>query len=69
MQLKQTSIIKVSGIPCNLNSINMVFAKRHMACKNVTNVVFVNARKVAMNWSLEATFANYIRMYLVAKCY
>ena len=47
----------------------MVFAKRHMACKNVTNVVFVNARKVAMNWSLEATFANYIRMYLVAKCY
>ena len=33
--------------------------KRHMACKNVIYVISSNARKVGLNWSLEATFVNY----------
>ena len=31
-----------------------------MACKNVTNVVLSNTRKVDLNWSLEVAFAKYI---------
>ena len=33
--------------------------KSPMACKNVIYVVSSNARKVNLNWSLEAAFANY----------
>ena len=35
-----------------------------MACKNVTNVVLSNIRKVNLNWSLEVAFAKYIWVYL-----
>ena len=35
----------------------------HIARRNVTNVVFSIIRKVSLNWSLKATFANYIQMY------
>ena len=35
-----------------------------MTCKNVTNVIFSNTRKVGLNWSLDATFANHMWMYL-----
>lgn len=33
--------------------------KHHMAFKNVTYVLFLNARNVNLNWYLEVTFANY----------
>ena len=42
----------------------MVFMKTSHGTQNVTNVVFLNARKAGLNWSLEIAFANYIWMYL-----
>ena len=42
--------------------------KRYMACKNVIYVVFLNAWKVGLHWSLERTFANYIIFLLKFKC-
>ena len=33
--------------------------KHHMACKNIIYVLFLNARNVNLNWSLEVIFANY----------
>ena len=40
-----------------------------MACKNVTNIVFLNTIKVGLNWSLEAallTTSRFIYKMLVA---
>ena len=34
--------------------------KRPTCSRNVTNVDFSNIRKAGLNWTLEATFANYI---------
>ena len=54
----------VSDSDCNIVNLAWYLWKHHMVRKIVTNVAFSNTRKVGLNWSLEATFANYISMYV-----